>query len=137
MFNSHADARDTTVLCFFVEGQLAPSWLFGGLFCPHSGDDQALKAAVLIQDTAIGKGGLLVIRHRLIVPPACVGRTQEVDATIVRNQHQIFDGMLLLLAPKMEPLFIRIAGSVYRSFGAVMEKKATPSESTADAVVVP
>lgn len=130
MFDAHADARNPLVLRFFVRCQLASSWLFGWLLCPHSADDQALKAPVLIQDTVTGELVRLLIGHRFIVPTAFVGRTQEVDATIVGNQHQIFDRMLLLLATKMEPLFVWIAGAVYRSFGAIVEKKVRPAESS-------
>lgn len=137
MFDAHADARNPLVLRFFVRGQLASSWLFRWLLCPHSADDQALKAPVLIQDAVNREVVLLLIGHRFIMPTAFVGRTQEVDATIVGNQHQIFDRMLLLLATVMEPLFIRIAGSVYRSFGAIVEKKVTPTGSSADAVAEP
>lgn len=137
MFNSHANASNATVLRFLVRRQGLLSRLFLRLFCPHSSDDQALKAAVLIQDTIIGELILFLIGHRFIVPTAFVRRTYKVDATIIRNQQQIFDRMLLLLPTKMEPLFIHIAGSVYRSFGAIMEKKVALSESMASAGAAP
>jgi hypothetical protein len=120
-------------LRFLIKRQVPFSRLFLRLFCPHSSDDQALNASVLIQDTFIGEMGLFLVGHRVIEPPTFVGHIHEADATIVCNRHQIFDRMLLLLATETNPLFTRIARPVYRSFGAIAEKTVTPWELCAGA----
>ena len=68
-----------------------------------------------------------MIRHRFIVPTAFIGCTQKTNLTCLVNQEEIFHRMLLMFAAVMEALFIRITRSVYRSVGAVVEKRDGPS----------
>ncbi len=75
---------------------------------------------------------MLLVSHRFIVPTAFIGATEKPNATIIGNQYQILDGMLLVLATIVEPLLIRITGSVYGPVGAVVEKKAVLSDAVTE-----
>ena len=61
------------------------------------------------------------------MPPPFICRAQKPNITIGRDEEEILDGMLFLLAAVVERLFIWIAWPVYRSFGAIMKKKPVPS----------
>jgi hypothetical protein len=42
------------------------------------------------------------------MPAAFVGAAEKANAAIIRNQEQIFEGMLFLLPAVMESLFVRV-----------------------------
>lgn len=65
------------------------------------------------------------------MPTAFIGGAQKPNLTVIRNQQQIFEGMLFFLAAVVEALFIRVSWSIYGSFRSVVEKKAVLSDVVA------
>lgn len=124
MLNPHTDTADALMLRFLLSPQFAAARFFLWLCDANSGNGKALKAQILIQPTVGGKGVLLLIRHRFIMPRPFIGGAEKPNATIVPNQEQVFDRMLLLLPAGVEALFIRVGRAVDRAFGAIMKKKA-------------
>lgn len=61
------------------------------------------------------------------MPTAFIRRTQKTNSARLVNQEEIFHCMLPVFPTIVEPLFIRITRPVYRSVGAIVEKRDGPS----------
>lgn len=123
VLNPHTDTGNGSVGCPLLWCQFSTARLFRGLVDRDARHGKALKAEILIQARTRWEVIGFLIRHCLIMPTAFIAGAQKHNLARVRNQQQIFDRMLFLLAAVVEPLFIGVGWSVDGAFRSIMEKK--------------
>ena len=129
VFNADSDGGDATIGRLLGRGEFPPPRFLLGLDHRDAGQDESLKAHLVIERTCGGPAIALQIRQACIVCLPFIGGTQEAHLTGLIDYEEVFDRVALLLATVILLLLLGIPRAMDGSRRTIMPTRGdvTPS----------
>jgi hypothetical protein len=123
VLHTDSDGRNTTIVGFLRRREFTPTRFFLGLEHCHTGQEESLKACILIETTARWQGIARQICDALIMRSAFIGGTQKANVAGLIDHEEVFERVAFLLAAVILLLILRVFWTLDWSFGPIMKKR--------------